>query len=82
MSAPFPFPDNSEGSFGYDAKMIRLQVSDNGAVHVTHLRFQAPSDAFISLPKGHAPITRWHQARVRLGLRRTRCVFCPLMAEP
>ena len=48
LSAPFPFPDNREGSFGYATRMFRLQVSDSGAVHVTQLPFHVPSDAFIS----------------------------------
>jgi hypothetical protein len=51
LSAPFPFPDNREGSFGYATRMFRLQVSDSGAVHVTQLRFHVPSDAFISSPE-------------------------------
>jgi hypothetical protein len=51
LSAPFPFPDNSEGSFGYATRMFRLQVSDSGAVHVTRLSFHVPSDAFISSPE-------------------------------
>jgi hypothetical protein len=51
LSAPFPFPDNNEGSFGYATRMFRLQVSDSGAVHVTQLRFHVPSDAFISSPE-------------------------------
>jgi len=51
LSAPFPFPDNREGSFGYATRMFRLQVSDNGAVHVTRLPFHIPSDAFISSPE-------------------------------
>ncbi len=51
LSAPFPFPDNSEGSFGYATRMFRLQVSDSGAVHVTQLPFHVPSDAFISSPE-------------------------------
>jgi hypothetical protein len=48
LSAPFPFPDNREGSFGYATRMFRLQVSDSGAVHVAQLPFHVPSDAFIS----------------------------------
>jgi hypothetical protein len=52
LSAPFPFPDNREGSFGYATRMFRLQVSDSGAVHVTQLPFHVPSDAFISSPEG------------------------------
>src|ERR1700722_14897684 len=51
LSAPFPFPDNREGSFGYATRMFRLQVSDSGAVHVTQLPFHVPSDAFISSPE-------------------------------
>ncbi|HTZ94560.1 MAG TPA: hypothetical protein VMB74_19370, partial [Streptosporangiaceae bacterium] len=51
LSAPFPFPDNREGSFGYATRMFRLQVSDSGAVHVTQLPFHVPSDAYISSPE-------------------------------
>jgi len=51
LSAPFPFPDNREGSFGYATRMFRLQVSDSGAVHVTQLAFHVPSNAFISSPE-------------------------------
>jgi hypothetical protein len=51
LSAPFPFPDNHEGSFGYATRIFRLQVSDSGAVHVTQLPFHVPSDAFISSPE-------------------------------
>lgn len=51
LSAPFPFPDNREGSFGYATRIFRLQVSDGGAVHVTQLAFHVPSDAFISAPE-------------------------------
>jgi hypothetical protein len=51
LSAPFPFPDNREGSFGYATRMFRLQVGDNGTVHVTQLTFHVPSDAFISSPE-------------------------------
>ena len=51
LSAPFPFPDNREGSFGYATRMFRLQVSDTGVVHVTQLTFHVPSDAFISSPE-------------------------------
>jgi hypothetical protein len=51
LSAPFPFPDNREGSFGYATRMFRLQVSDSGAIHVTQLPFHVPSDAFISSPE-------------------------------
>ena len=51
LSAPFPFPDNREGSFGYATRIFRLQVSDSGAVHVTQLPFHVPSDAFISSPE-------------------------------
>jgi hypothetical protein len=51
LSAPFPFPDNSEGSFGYATRMFRLQVSDSGAAHVTQLPFHVPSDVFISSPE-------------------------------
>jgi hypothetical protein len=50
VSAPFPFPDNREGSFGYATRMFRLQVSDSGGVHVTQLPFHVPPDAFISSP--------------------------------
>jgi hypothetical protein len=52
LSAPFPFPDNREGSFGDATRMFRLQVSDTGAVRVTRLPFHIPSDAFISSPEG------------------------------
>lgn len=51
LSAPFPFPDNREGSFGYATRMFRLQVSDSGTVNVTQLSFHVPSDAFISSPE-------------------------------
>jgi len=51
LSAPFPFPDNREGSFGYATRIFRLQVSDSGTVHVTQLSFHVPSDAFISSPE-------------------------------
>jgi len=51
LSAPFPFPDNAEGSFGYATRIFRLQVSDSGAVHVKQLAFHVPSDAFISSPE-------------------------------
>jgi hypothetical protein len=51
LSAPFPFPDNREGSFGNATRIFRLQVSDGGAVHVTQLPFHVPSDAFISSPE-------------------------------
>src|SRR5215469_13753384 len=51
LSAPFPFPDNREGSFGDATRMFRLQVSDGGAVHVTQLHFHVPPDAFISRPE-------------------------------
>jgi hypothetical protein len=51
LSAPFPFPDNSEGSFGYATRIFRLQVSRSGAVHVRQLPFHVPSDAFISTPE-------------------------------
>jgi hypothetical protein len=52
LSAPRPFPDNRDGSFGYATRMFRLQVSDSGAVHVTQLSFHVPSDAFISSLRG------------------------------
>jgi hypothetical protein len=52
LSAPFPFPGNREGSFGYATRIFRLQVSGSGAVHVTQLPFHVPSDAFISSPRG------------------------------
>src|SRR5215469_3541532 len=51
LSAPFPFPDNREGSFGDATRMFRLQVSDGGAVHVTQLHFHVPPNAFISRPE-------------------------------
>src|SRR5215472_7476979 len=51
LSAPFPFPDNREGSFGYATRIFRLQVSDSGAVQVTQLPFHVRSDAFISSPE-------------------------------
>jgi hypothetical protein len=51
LAAPFPFPDNGEGSFAYATRIFRLQVSDSGAVHVTKLPFHVPSDAFISSPE-------------------------------
>ena len=50
LSAPFPFPDNREGSFGYATRIFRLQVTESGTVHVTQLAVHVPSDAFISSP--------------------------------
>jgi hypothetical protein len=52
LSAPFPFPDNREGSFGYATRMFRLQVTGTGAVRVTQLRFHLPADTFLSSPEG------------------------------